>query len=394
MNSFTHTKVVTSEKRLKRLSAVSFFGYFYIMMVAALLTITLYILVSSNFVVSFPSLQSKLFIKLYCKRLFNKLNGNDDDLYKTSYDYPFVILPGFGNSMEDYMTPLKRESKFGLVGILKSRGIKNIFVVPVQRYSWLNILFGVFTLEFWKSKCRPLNLFRFYCTMVDETVRHAHAETGKPVILVGHSAGGWLARAVLSNGLWLKDIDENIMGEANHVRSSDLVLGVVTLGAPHFAPLDEAADMTRGALRHVQLSYPGAHLSNSLSTWEGRGIFYVTVGGAAVAGNSSAARGTAAKFAADSYLQVTGNLLNRGEEIGDGVVPLSNTHLDGALQITIPEAWHSIQAPEDRWYGGDSLIDRWLQPTLRLIENRLVVSDSPVKVFRELELNSFDNEGQ
>eukprot|EP01035_Chromulina_nebulosa_P003527 gene3527-4812_t len=128
--------------------------------------------------------------------------------------------------MEDYINPLKRESKFGLVSILQSRGIKNIFVVPVKRYSWLNILFGVFTLEFWRSECRPLNLFRFYCNMVDETVRQAHSETGKPVILIGHSAGGWLARAVLSNGFWLKDIDENIMGEANHVRSSDLVLGV------------------------------------------------------------------------------------------------------------------------------------------------------------------------
>jgi hypothetical protein len=72
---------------------------------------------------------------------------------------------------------------------------------------------------------------------------------------------------------------------------------------------------------------------------------------------------------------VTGNLSNQGEEVGDGVVPLSNTHLDGALQITITEAWHSIQAPKDQWYGGDALIDRWLEPTLRLIATRGLVGD-------------------
>lgn len=336
-------------------------SYYYLFAVS----ITLLTIISS-----FPTYKYKALLKVSCISANNDIN---------SYDYPFVILPGFGNSMEDYITPLKRESKFGLVSILQSRGVKNIFVVPVQRNSWLNIIFGIFTMEFWRNECRPLNLFRFYCEMVDETVRRAHSETGKPVIMVGHSAGGWLARAVLSNGFWLKDIDHDISGTASYVRSSDLVLGLVTLGAPHFAPHEAAPDMTRGSLRHVQRSYPGAHLSATSFARDGRendrGIFYITVGGAAVTGDRSAPRGTAAKFAADSYLQVTGNLSNQGEEVGDGVVPLSNTHLDGALQITIPEAWHSIQAPKDQWYGGDALIDRWLEPTLRLIATRGLVGD-------------------
>ena len=282
-------------------------------------------------------------------------------------DYPFVILPGFGNDMVDYINPMKRDSAFGLVNVLQSRGIKNVFVVPIRRTDWLNILWGIFKPDFWRGECRPLDLFRFYCNQVDVTVRHARMSTGNPVILVGHSAGGWLGRAILSDGFWMKDIDNNDHG--NQTRSTELVAGLVSLGSPHYPPVANASDMTRGAIRHVDFHYPGAFLSGSIKKESTDRIFYVTVGGAAVLGNSTADRGSASKFAANSYLQVTGNSWNRGEEIGDGVVPLSASHLEGALQITIPEAWHSIQAPGDMWYGGDALIDKWLQPTLQCIDD-------------------------
>ena len=125
--------------------------------------------------------------------------------------------------------------------------------------------------------------------------------------------------------------------------------------------------MTRGALAFVHRRYPSAHLSRRDGL--NRSIFYVTVGGGAVTGNSSAEEGSIPRFAAGSYLQVTGE---PGEESGDGVVPLSRAHLDGALQVTIADAWHSIQAPGNKWYGGDpSTMSRWLQPTLGLAEEAL-----------------------
>jgi pimeloyl-ACP methyl ester carboxylesterase len=52
------------------------------------------------------------------------------------------------------------------------------------------------------------------------------------VVLVGHSAGGWLARAVLADGTWMAGNS----AETSSTDSSDLVCGLVTLGAPHFPP--------------------------------------------------------------------------------------------------------------------------------------------------------------
>jgi len=253
-----------------------------------------------------------------------------------------------------------------MVSILKAQGVKNVYVVPIMRPQWLLIVLGIFTADFWQSSCRPLQLFGFYCKSVDETVRLAQLETGKSAILVGHSAGGWLARAVLSDGYWMQ---EGKSSDANAILSSDLVLGLVTLGAPHFPPSSTGADMTRGALSFVDRRYPSAHLKNNNNNNKGRGVFYVTVGGGAVMGNSSAAEGSVERFAARSYLQVTGS---SSEERGDGVVPLSSTHLPAALQITIKDCWHSIQAPDNRWYGGDpATLTCWLLPTLGLAEEAL-----------------------
>lgn len=128
---------------------------------------------------------------------------------------------------------------------------------------------------------------------------------------------------------------------------ADLVGGICTLGAPHTPPLVGTPDMTRGALTYVHKNYPGAFLKSK---------FYITVAGTAIESNPNGNRSE--KFAVDSYSQVSGN--KDVMQIGDGVVPLSNAHLDGAYQITLPNVYHSISAPANRWYGGEDVIDYWL----------------------------------
>lgn len=259
----------------------------------------------------------------------------------------FLILPGFGNDAIDYKNPIQRGIQFSFVNSLTSRGFE-VDVVPIQRYEWLKILFALFSKDFWASSCRPSGLFKFYFSAVDKSVRDMHERKNQPIILIGHSAGGWLARGILGDGTWA----------SSTTPSCDLVAGLVTLGSPHLPPSVGAADMTRGALRYVDASYPGAHLSTDVSN----SLFYVTVAGTAVTGNKLASEGSIGKFASNSYQQVTGSTPDSDEVIGDGVVPVSHAHLEGAEQITLEGCFHSIQS--DIWYGGDSVVDSWLPQVL------------------------------
>ena len=142
------------------------------------------------------------------------------------------------------------------------------------------------------------------------------ADGGK-VVLMGHSAGGWLARAVMLDEEWAEQ----------HVR------GLVTLGAPHQPPPDGFPDMTRGVLRNLKLASPGAPL-------DGNGIFAMTVAGDAITGDKAGDRQSAEALAFNSYEMVCGD----GAVTGDGIVPLQAAHLDDkrVLRLTLDGVFHSI----------------------------------------------------
>jgi alpha-beta hydrolase superfamily lysophospholipase len=89
---------------------------------------------------------------------------------------------------------------------------------------------------------------------------HVHSTTlltqprAVQVDLVGHSAGGWLARAYLA--------DEKYHGTQ---LPAPAVRTLVTLGAPHLAPpkgVPGVFDATRGALDWLNDTYPGAHFAS------------------------------------------------------------------------------------------------------------------------------------
>jgi len=227
---------------------------------------------------------------------------------------PVVILPGFGNDCIDYINPLNKGSTFSIKTALEKRGC-SVTVLPIKRASWLNIAKGAFDKKFWSYECRPEELYNFYMKQVDSTIREVVDKEKSPVIVIGHSAGGWLARACMADGKWFTD---------NSILTSELILGLCTLGTPHIPPIGGNPDMTRGALTFVHKNYPDAFLKERL--------FYITVAGTSVASNL---KGNAfEKFAADSYPQVSG--IDEFNQIGDGVVPLSCAHISGSIQINIP----------------------------------------------------------
>ncbi|CAM9800011.1 unnamed protein product, partial [Hapterophycus canaliculatus] len=122
--------------------------------------------------------------------------------------------------------PLDGGEEKAFATALQRRGL-DTFVVPVKRSEWLNVAAAILTLDFWKGTCRPDGAYNCatFLARVKETVRASLEETGaEKVLLVAHSAGGWLARAALAEGVWEEG-----------VASEDVVAGLVTLGSPHFA---------------------------------------------------------------------------------------------------------------------------------------------------------------
>jgi pimeloyl-ACP methyl ester carboxylesterase len=224
-----------------------------------------------------------------------------------------LILPGFGNDSIDYTIDRS------LVSSLEERGWKKeqIRVLPVERSDWLQVfLRGLFDWKFWVATAPPTRpAFRWYLDRIAQEI--AELEDDEKIILLGHSAGGWLGRAAV--GFGSEDEDASMVDLTK-------VVGIVTLGAPNLPPPEGVMDMTRGALRITNERFPGAYHSPS--------IFYITALGLAVKGELQAKQSpmeptTLKGFAFNSYAAVCGN----GTTIGDGVVPQCSGHLEDAIQV-------------------------------------------------------------
>ena len=300
---------------------------------------------------------------------------------------PIVICPGFGNDELDYSNPLNQGDEYGFVAALTRRGLNPdlISVLPLQRYEWIRVAGGLFDIpNFYTNNCLPDGLgYGWYVKRLRETIEEAYTNAGRSerVILIGHSAGGWLARAALGDGSWDTN---NVEGEEKKARVADRVRALITVGAIHKPPAGDALStcVTRGALSYLDKTYPGAYLRSE-------GVTYVSVGGDAVLGKQQPkstglkdgdeskqgskevnevykVRGEGSQSVAyTSYSAVSGN----GELTGDGVVPLEWALLEGSRTIVLDGVVHSINEagttlPTERWYGSERVIDRWLYEAL------------------------------
>jgi pimeloyl-ACP methyl ester carboxylesterase len=279
-----------------------------------------------------------------------------------------LILPGFGNASEDYTFD------GSLVDSLLKRGWdeSQIEVMQVKRIDWLQVFWkGAFDLDFWLAVASPTKpAFAWYLQRIAERVQSL--EEDESIILLGHSAGGWLARAAVGFGSQ-PDTPSGLSIDLNRI------LGIVCLGAPNLPPPPGVMDMTRGALRITNEQFPGAFHAPLL--------FYVTVIGNAVQGRKQERKSpfeptTRDGFAYQSYEAVCGN----GNTAGDGVVPLCAAHVDNAVQLDLPGVFHSINAP-DQWYGADRVLDSWhdavLEEVDRLARSRRTASTTATTTMKK-----------
>ncbi|KAB2005224.1 hypothetical protein ERO13_D11G237100v2 [Gossypium hirsutum] len=101
---------------------------------------------------------------------------------------PAVILPGLGNNTGDY-----KKLEF----TLQEYGVPTV-VAKVSRIDWLRNAAGLVDPNYWKGTLQPRPVLDWYLKRVDDAVQEAEelAQGGK-LSVIGHSAGGWLARVYM-----------------------------------------------------------------------------------------------------------------------------------------------------------------------------------------------------
>lgn len=276
---------------------------------------------------------SAIYRQQRCGRAAAGRNAHSGDKEATKqHNRGVVIMPGLGNSQNDYKALAELLTQEGLV----------VEIAGVNRVDWLRNAAGVVDINYWKGTLNPQPTVNWYLKRIDDAVNSVKTQTdGAPVTLLAHSAGGWLSRVyLLSKGT--TGIDR-----------------LVTIGSPHFPPPQEAKvmDQTRGILTYVEQNCPGRFHSS---------IEYVTVAGKYIEGAGLRDQGAsiAQKIVGAGYQQVCGN----ARVWGDGIIPIEAAHLHGADQVTLDGVYHSplgaVVAVDGKigrpWYGSPEVLPKWI----------------------------------
>ncbi|AFY61518.1 triacylglycerol lipase [Synechococcus sp. PCC 6312] len=230
---------------------------------------------------------------------------------------PVVILPGYLAGADDYI-PL--QNSLLALGILAR-------IVPLRGQDWLVTIGG-----------RPVTPI---LNQLAATVAQVQADSGsEQVNIIGHSAGGWIARVYLG--------DQPYCGQAWDGKR--YVKTLVSLGTPHTSQ----ERWTKKNLDFVNTTYPGAFYDQ---------VQYVCVAGKAIYGQNTWP--LERWFTYQSYQLTCGE----GQAWGDGVTPVISAHLTGAENITLEGVLHaprsrSRDCPNAPWYGSETIIPAWVNALL------------------------------
>jgi pimeloyl-ACP methyl ester carboxylesterase len=224
---------------------------------------------------------------------------------------PTVLLGGFASPSVVYT---------GFQDLLAKLSGQPVWVVPTSTIDWLpSILPGGWALLLAKLQ-----------RSVQEALRCS--TTGK-VTLIGHSAGGVLARLYLASEPFMG----HTYGGLEHVDQ------LVTLGSPH----SNQQRWLHGGLmsRWIERRYPGAFYREQ--------VRYASVAGRMVRGDR---RGSLLERHAYRFYE---RIAGEGDVWGDGLVPVQAAVLEGAQQIVLEGVSHfaGFGGP---WYGAKQVLPRYL----------------------------------
>jgi triacylglycerol esterase/lipase EstA (alpha/beta hydrolase family) len=232
---------------------------------------------------------------------------------KSKMPLPTVILPGFFAGALEYRD---------LEQSLQQLGFPTV-TVPLRQRDWFPTVGGRSMLPILQK--------------LDKTVKQViTGYNASKINLIGHSAGGWIARIYLGEKPYT--IHKNIAESARLWQAYPYVATLVTLGTPHVSQ----ERWTKRNLDFVKINYPGAFYS---------GVKYVCVAGSAIYGE----RRRGQWLAYNSYKQTCG----LGNCWGDGITPIEAAHLEGAINLTLEGVLHSPRRV-GIWYGSPEPMQAWL----------------------------------
>ena len=164
------------------------------------------------------------------------------------------------------------------------------------------------------------------------------ASAGAPVLVVGHSAGGVIARILTSPDAF----------QGRRMNGSARIGAIVTLGTPHmFDARDRSAQQRGETSRWANDHVPGAFFSPRVG--------YLCVSSRAVVGTPL---GSAKERRTDGFYRGVVDAPVGSPIPGDGVVPLAAALLPGAEAIVLDDAEHANVIAR-RWYGDADHVGAW-----------------------------------
>lgn len=202
-------------------------------------------------------------------------------------------------------------------------------IVPVARWQWSLNARGFFTSDYWRATLRPDQVLNWYFACVDKGLHELRQEVADSTIhVVGHSAGGWLARVYLA-----ERAPENMRVDK-----------LVTLGTPNTPPQQGRLDQTRGLLAYVERECKMLTKIGEMICVAGTGVVGKPIG-----------KGSIGEYVAFlSYAAVCG----RGDVDGDGVTPLEAACAAGGKLVVCEQCNHSMLTSR-QWYGSGKAFGKW-----------------------------------
>jgi hypothetical protein len=165
---------------------------------------------------------------------------------------------------------------------------------------------------------------------------------GAPVLVVGHSAGGVVARILTSPEPF----------EGRRLDASGRIGAIVSLGSPHRVSGQHGERRAGRASSFAERVVPGARFAPTTG--------YLTVMSRHVVGDplGDGRQQTAHRLYRQVHDSDRPGTAPAGPIEGDGLIPLSSARLPGAREIVLDDAIHGQLAGEP-WYGVDEMLERW-----------------------------------
>jgi hypothetical protein len=231
-----------------------------------------------------------------------------------------LVLGGFLTS-----PPIYR----GFAGRLRARGAADVVVANVWTMDWL------------LAACRGFGPIatRAGRALLEASRRSDAVSGGAPLLVIGHSAGGIVARLLTSP----------VPFEGRLLNASGRIGAIVTLGTPHRVAADAGIRNRAGAdtAAFANRAVPGGTFAPTTG--------YLAIASRRVAGRDQGSPGERRTWAV--YRSIAPEPAGPVIE-GDGLVPLVSALLPGVPQLVLDDAAHGGRLGRD-WYGSDRFLDRW-----------------------------------